>query len=169
VKPKGRKGKHAALFLRATLRCVRSVARLPRGRRALGSATAVGAAVAPRSRRRRSRFPLLRVRRRGFARGGGGTPRSTADWFWSIAQEREAQQRLSSGRSQGRSPSFDSSEVPHFAVSLLFLPVDPHCSSLLHLLDALIAHGLVVEQGSAHFGQPSVDGRWQRRITWPAV
>ena len=47
--------------------------------------------------------------------------------------------------------------------------MNPHSISLLHLLDALTAHGLVIEQGSTHLSQPSVNGRRQWRVTWPAV
>ena len=114
-------------------------------------------------------FPSLRVGRRRLAGGNRGTSGATSDGFGSIAQEREAQQRLLGKRPQGWSSSFGSREVPLLALSLFFLPVNTDCSSLLHLLDALVTHGLVVEQGSAHLGQPAVDSRGQWRVTWPAV
>lgn len=147
---------------------MRSMARLPRGRGALGAPIAAGAATAG-SRGRRGMFPSLRVGRRRLARGGGGTGRTTSNGFGSITQERETQQRLLGSWLQGFSSSFGSGEVPQFALSLFFLPVNTHGSSLLHLFDALITHGLVVEQGSAHLSQPSVDSRRQWRVTWPAV
>ena len=59
---------------------------------------------------------------------------------------------------QGRSSSFRSGEVPHFAVSPPFLLVDTHDNDLLRLLDALMTHSLVAEQGSAHLGQPNRGG-----------
>lgn len=157
-------GKHTALLLCAPFGTMRSMTRLPLGRRTLGAPIAAGAAVAS-PRRRRRRFPLLRMGRRGLARGGGWSTRATSDGCGSIAQERDAQQRLFGGRSSG----FASRELPQSAFSLFFLSMNPHGSSLLHLLDALATHGLVIDDGPAHLGQPSVDGRRQWRITWPTI
>ena len=165
---KWRRGKHTVLLLRAPSGSMRSVAGLPRSRGTLGTPSAASAAAA-NSGSRRVLFSFLRVGRRRLAGGSCGTGGTTSDGLGSITQEREAQPRLLCEWFQGRPSSFHSGEVPHFAVSLLPLPMDTHDRSLLHLLDALIAHGLVVEQGSAHLGQPSVDSRWQGRVTWSAV
>ena len=165
---KGRIGKHTALLLRAPFRSMRSMAGLPRGRGTPRVPVAASAAMA-RSRGRGGLSPLLRARRSRLARGSDRTSRTASDGLGSVAQERETQPRLLGKWFQGWSPGFNSSEVPHSAFSLFFLPVNTHSSSLLHLLDALITYGLVVEQGSAHLGQPSVDSRRQWRVTWPAV
>ena len=170
-KCEGRKenmGKHTALLLRAPSRSMRSMTGLPRSSGTLRVPVSAGTAMA-RSRGRRGLFPLRRARRRRLARGSGRASRTTSDGLGSITQERETQPRLRGKRLQGWSPSFNSREVPHSALSLLFLPVNTDGSSLLHLFDALIAYGLVVEQGSAHLSQPSVDGRRQWGVTWPAV
>lgn len=161
-------GKHTALLLRASLGSTRSMTGLPRGSRTLHVPVTAGAATT-RSRRRRGLFPFRRARRSRLAGCSGRTSRTTSDGLGPIAQERETQPRVLGKWSQRWSPSFNPSEVPHSAVSLFLLPVKTHGSSLFHLLDALITHGLVVENSSAHLSQPSVDGRWQRRVTWPAV
>jgi len=135
---------------------MRSMAGLPRGRGTLG-ATVAASAAATSSRGRRELFPFLRVGRRGLARGSGGASRTTSDGLGPIRQERETQPRPLGRLLLGRSSSFSSGEVPQSAVSLFLLLVDTHDRGLLHLLDALITQGLVVEQGSAHLGQPSVD------------
>jgi hypothetical protein len=147
---------------------MRSMAGLPRSRGTLRTPVAASAAAAS-SRGRRMVLSFLCVGRRRLAGGRGGTSRTMSDGLGSITQEREAQPRLFGKRFQRRSSGFHSGEVLHFAFGLFFLLVDTHDSSLLHLLDALRTHGLVVKQGSAHLGQPSVDGRWQWRVTWSAV
>jgi len=164
---KGRIGKHTALLLRAPPRSMRSMAGLPRGSGTLRVSVSASAAMA-RSRGRRW-FPFPRARRRRLPRGSGRASRTTSDWLWSVTHEREAQPRLLGKRFQGRSPSFNSREVSRSAFSLFLLPVNTHGSGLLHLLDALITYGLIVEQGSTHLRQPSVDGRRQWGVTWPAV
>jgi len=147
---------------------MRSMAGLPRGGGTLRVPVAASAAMT-RSRGRRGLLSFRRARRRRLARGSGRTSRTAGKGLGSIAQERETQPRLLGKWFQGWPPSFNSGEVPHSAFSLFFLPVNAHGSSLLHLFDALITYGLVVEQGSTHFSQPSVNGRWQWRVTWPAV
>jgi len=161
-------GKHTALLLRAPLRSMRSVAALPRRSGTLRVSVAASAAMAG-SRGRRRLFPFLRARRSRLPGGSGRAGRTTSDGLGPVTHEREAQPGLPGKRFQGRSPSLNSREVPQSAVRLFLLPVNTHGSSLLHLLDALIAYGLVVEQGSAHLRQPSVDGRRQWGVTWPAV
>ena len=140
---------------------------LPMGGGTLG-APMTGGATAPRSRGRRRMPPFLRVGGCGLARGSGGAARIASKGFWSVAQEREAQPRLFDSRSH-RPPSFGSRDFSQPAISLFFLPQDARSSGLLHLSDALTTQALVIEQGSAHLGQPSVDSRWQWRVTWPAV
>lgn len=161
-------GKHTASLLRAPPRSVRSVAGFPRRSGTLRVSVAASAAMAG-SRGRRRLFPFLRARRSRLPGGSGRAGRTTSDGLGSVTHEREAQPGLLGKRFQGRSPSLDSRDVPQSAVCLFLLPVNTHGSSLLHLLDALIAYGLVVEQGSAHLRQPSVDGRRQWGVTWPAV
>ena len=114
------------------------------------------------------RFPFRRTGRQGCARGGDPTD-ATRDGFGSVAQERKTQPRLLGDGSQRWPSSFGSSEIPQFAIGLFFLSVNPHSGSLFNLLDAPITHGLVVKQCSTYLRQPSVDGRRQWHITWPAV
>jgi hypothetical protein len=100
----------------------------------------------------------------GGRRLAGCGDETAIDGLRLVTQEGETQQRLFGKRLQGRFSSFAASEVPFFKLGRCFLSVRMDDGGLFHLLDAFGTHLLVVEQGSAHLCQPSVDSRWQRGV-----